>query len=59
VPTGSRRALPLAAMAVALLGVVAIMISPITPWPIVLAVGGIALLLPSAAVLVVWLLRTW
>ena len=53
----SRRALPLAAMVVALLGAAAIMISPITSWTMVLAVVGIVLLLPSGAVLVVWLLR--
>jgi hypothetical protein len=46
-------------MLVALLGAGAIMISPITPWTMVLTVGGIALLVPSAAVLVVWLLRLW
>ncbi len=58
-PAGPGRALPLAAMVVALLGAAAIMVSPITPWATVLAVGGIVLLLPSAAVLVVWLLRHW
>ena len=58
-PAGPGRALPLAALVVALLGAAAIMISPITPWTTVLAVGGIVLLLPSAAVLVVWLLRHW
>ena len=56
-PAGPGRALPLAAMVVALLGAAAIMVSPITPWAMVLAVGGIVLLLPSAAALVVWLLR--
>jgi len=55
----SRRALPLAAMVVALLGAAAIFISPITSWTMVLAVGGIVLLLPSGAVLIVWLLRNW
>jgi len=58
-PGWSRRALPLAAMVVALLGAGAIFISPITSWTMVLAVVGIVLLLPSGAVLVVWLLRNW
>jgi hypothetical protein len=58
-PAGPGRALPLAAMVVALLGAAAIMISPITPWTMVLAVVGIGLLLPSGTVLVVWLLRHW
>ena len=53
------RALPLAAMVVALLGAAAIFISPITSWTMVLAVVGIVLLLPSGAVLIVWLLRNW
>jgi hypothetical protein len=35
------------------------MISPITFWTMALAIFGIALLLPSAAILVRWLLRTW
>jgi hypothetical protein len=59
VPAGSGRALPLAALIVALLGAATIMISPVTPWTMVLAGGGIALLLPSAAVLIVWILRHW
>ena len=46
-------------MVVALLGAAAVLISPITPWTMVLAVVGIVLLLPSVAVLVVWLLRHW
>ena len=58
-PPESRRTVPLAAMIVALLGAAAIMISPITSWTMALAIGGIALLLPSATVLVVWLLRNW
>ena len=57
-PAGPGRALPLAAMVVALLGAAAVMISPITSWTMALAIFGIALLLPSAAILVVWLLRT-
>jgi hypothetical protein len=56
---GPGRALPLAALAVALLGAATIMISPITPWTTALAVGGIILLLPSATVLAVWILRHW
>ena len=48
----------LAAMLGALLGATAIMISPITPWTTALVLGGIALILPSAAVLVVRLLRS-
>jgi hypothetical protein len=59
VPAGPGRALPLAALVVALLGAATIMISPITPWTTVLAVGGIVLLLPSATVLVLWILRHW
>jgi hypothetical protein len=59
VPAGPGRALPLAALAVALLGAATIMISPITPWTTALAVGGIILLLPSATVLAVWILRHW
>ena len=58
-PARSRRALPLVAMVVALLGAAAIFISPITSWTMVLAVVGIVLLLPSGVVLVVWLLRNW
>ena len=58
-PAGPGHARPLAAMVVALLGAAAIMVSPVTPWATVLAVGGILLLLPSVAVLVVWLLRRW
>jgi hypothetical protein len=46
-------------MIVALLGAAAIMISPSTSWTMALAIGGIALLLPSATVLAVWLLRHW
>ena len=53
------RALPLAAMVVALLGATAIFISPITSWTMVLSVVGIVLLLPSGVVLIVWLLRNW
>ena len=51
-PARFRRALPLAAMVVALLGAAAIFISPITSWTMLLAVVGIVLLLPSVAVLV-------
>ena len=58
-PPGSRRAVPVVAMTVALLGAAAVMISPITSWTMALAIIGIALLLPSAAIAVVWLLRTW
>jgi hypothetical protein len=35
------------------------MISPIMSWTMALALGGIALLLPSATVLAVWVLRNW
>jgi hypothetical protein len=37
------------------------MISPIMSWTMALAlgIGGIALLLPSATVLAVWVLRNW
>jgi hypothetical protein len=48
----------LAALLGALLGASAIMISPITPWTTALVVIGIVLLLPSATVLVVRLLRS-
>ena len=58
-PPGSRRTVPPAAMIVALLGAAAIMISPIMSWTMALALGGIALLLPSATVLAVWVLRHW
>jgi hypothetical protein len=58
-PAGSRRAVPVVAMTVALLGAAAVMISPITSWTVVLAIFGIALFLPSAAIAVVWLLRNW
>ena len=58
-PPESRRTVPLAAMIVARLGGAAIMISPITSWTMALAIGGLALLLPSATVLAVWLLRHW
>ena len=58
-PPGSRRAVPVVAMTVALLGAAAVMISPITSWTVVLAIIGIALFLPSAAIVVVWLLRNW
>jgi len=44
---------------VALLAASAIMISPITDWTMALAVGGVALLLPAAGVLIVWILRYW
>ncbi len=62
-PTSSARDRPsarllLVAMFGALLGASAIMISPITPWTTALVVIGIVLLLPSATVLVVRLLRS-
>jgi hypothetical protein len=41
----------------AFLGATAIMISPITPWTTALVVAGIAVILPSAAVLVTRLLK--
>jgi predicted phage tail protein len=47
-----------AALVGALLGASAIMLSPLTPWTTALIVGGIVLLLPSAGVLVVRLLRS-
>lgn len=56
---GSGRAVPIAAMLVALLGAGAVMISPLTPWTTLLAVGGLVLFLPAAVVLIVWLLRNW
>ena len=58
-PARPSRALPIAAMVVALLGATAIFISPITPWTMVVAVVGIVVLLPSGAALIVWLLRNW
>jgi len=48
----------LTALLGALLGASAIMISPITPWTTALVVIGILLLVPSATVLVVRLLRS-
>ena len=48
----------LAALLGAPLGASAIMISPITPWTTALVAIGIVLLLPSATVLVVRLLRS-
>jgi hypothetical protein len=54
---GHRRAVVLAAMTAAPLGATAIMVSPLTSSMTVVALCGIALLLPSWAVLVVWLLR--
>jgi hypothetical protein len=48
----------LAALLGAPLGASAIMISPITPWTTALVVIGIVLLVPSATVLVVRLLRS-
>ena len=57
-PPGRGSGVLLAAMLGALLGATAIMISPITPWTTALVLGGIALILPSAAVLVVRLLRS-
>ena len=58
-PDGPGRAVVPAAMAVALLGATAVMLSPLTPWTAALALCGVALLLPAVAVLVVWLLRSW
>jgi uncharacterized membrane protein HdeD (DUF308 family) len=58
-PEGSRRAVVLGAMTAALLGATAIMVSPLTSRTAVLVLCGIALLLPSLVVLVVWLLRKW
>jgi hypothetical protein len=45
------------AMIGALLGAATIMLSPLTPWPTALVVGGCAWLLPSVAVLVVRFFR--
>ena len=47
-----------AALLGALLGAAVIMISPITPWTTTLVITGIVLIVPSAAVLVVRLLRS-
>jgi hypothetical protein len=55
----SGRAVVAGALVVGLLGAAAIMISPITPWATALAVSGTVLFLPSAVVLVVYLLRNW
>ena len=58
-PAGSQRATPLAAFVVAVLGAAAIMISPVTPWTLFLAVSGLVLLMPAAIVLIVWILQHW
>ena len=46
-----------AAFAAGVLGAIAIMIGPITPWPLDVAVLGLALLVLAAAVLTTGLLR--
>jgi hypothetical protein len=56
---GARRATPLVAFVVAVLGATAIMISPVTPWTLFLAVSGLALLMPAAIVLIVWSIQHW
>ena len=43
--------------AVGVLGASAIMISPITPWMLGVAVFGLELFVPAVAVLLVWFLR--
>jgi hypothetical protein len=59
VPARSGRASPAPSIAVSGLGAAAITISPITPWTMVLALWGMALLVPGAVILIVWLLRHW
>ena len=46
-----------AAFAAGVLGAIAIMISPITPWPLDVAVLGLALLVLAAAILTTGVLR--
>ena len=58
-PMGARRATPLVAFVVAVLGATAIMISPVTPWTLFLAVSGLVLLMPAAIVLIVWSIQHW
>jgi hypothetical protein len=43
--------------AVGVLGATAVMISPITPWMLGVAVLGLELFVPAVAVLLVWFLR--
>lgn len=45
------------AFVVTLVGAATIMVSPITPWDWTVAVAGLVLLVPSAAVLIWWLLN--
>jgi hypothetical protein len=56
---GPRHPTPVIALVVALLGATVVMISPITPWPTAVAFLGLALVVPTAAVLIWWLLRNW
>jgi hypothetical protein len=58
-PAGSRRVVLTLASIVTLLGATAIMISPVTPWTLGLALAGLLLVVPGGTVLVVWLFRHW
>jgi hypothetical protein len=58
-PMGAQRATPRVAFVVAVLGAAAIMISPVTPWTLLLAVAGLVLLMPAAIVLIVWIIQHW
>jgi hypothetical protein len=55
----SRRSTPAALLISAVLGAAAIMISPVTPWTMAVALCGATLLVAAAGILAVWLLRHW
>jgi hypothetical protein len=59
VGAGSLHVNPVAAIVVGLLGAAAIMVSPVTPWTMVLVIGGLAVLVPAVTFLIVWVLRHW
>lgn len=56
-PAGLQRFIPAAAILVAVLGACAIMVSPITPWPMAVAASGAVAVVCGAAILVVGLHR--
>jgi hypothetical protein len=57
--TGRQRVIPIAAIIVAVLGVAAIMLSPITPWMRGVAMCGVVSFVAGSGVLVLWLLTRW
>jgi hypothetical protein len=59
VDTGPRHVIPAAALAVAMLGAVAITVSPLTPWVLGVAACGTAAVTCGAAVVVVGLFHRW